>query len=346
MSDVIGWDIGGAHIKAARVDRNGTVLAVAQIPCALWHGLAQLHTALDAVSDKIGGAKRHVATMTGEMVDLFVNREVGVATIANALREHFSDTTLYFYAGGDQFVSFASVRENVARIASANWRAPIQLLAGKVSDALFIDIGSTTTDLIAIVDSRPQIKGHDDFTRLVTGELVYSGVVRTPLMALTEQIAFRGESVPLMAELFATTADVYRLTNELPPNADQHPTADGKEKSMLASARRMARMIGCDVESATMEEWRNMAVAFRASQVQKLQTALDKVASLPGLGDNAAIIAAGVGQFLVHSIADSTGLVYRSFGDFIHCVGVDRIAVANAAPAAAVALLGLQQCFG
>ena len=105
-------------------------------------------------------------------------------------------------------------------------------------------------------------------------------------------------------------------------------------------------MIGCDVESATMEEWRNMAVAFRASQVQKLQTALDKVASLPGLGDNAAIIAAGVGQFLVHSIADSTGLVYRSFGDFIHCVGVDRIAVANAAPAAAVALLGLQQCFG
>lgn len=342
--DLIGWDIGGAHIKAARVDRNGVVKAAAQIPCALWRGLAQLTDALDAIIARIGSANSHAITMTGEMVDLFPDRHTGVVAIANVLHEFFAGGRLDFYCGGDSFVAYETVTEHAASIASANWRAPVQLLTEKIRDGIFIDIGSTTTDLIAIANGGAKIIGHDDFSRLASGELVYTGVVRTPLMALSQQIEFRGAAMPLIAELFATTADVYRLTDELPADADQHPSADGADKSMLASARRIARMIGCDMQAAPMEEWRKLAFAFRTLQQKKIEIALRKVEKSAGLVGGTIIVAAGVGQFLARDFAHRTGRAFRSFADFIDCSGVDRDAVANFAPAVAVALLGLRRC--
>ena len=59
-----------------------------------------------------------------------------------------------------------------------------------------------------------------DAARLATGELVYHGVVRTPLCALAARVPFRGSAVSVMNEFFATTADVYRLTGELDPAHD------------------------------------------------------------------------------------------------------------------------------
>ena len=38
-----------------------------------------------------------------------------------------------------------------------------------------------------------------------------------------------------MNEFFATTADVYRLTGELDPAHDQHPSADNAPKDLAAT---------------------------------------------------------------------------------------------------------------
>src|SRR5436305_1575238 len=38
---VIGWDVGGAHLKAARVE-DGRVVDVVQLPCPLWLRTARL----------------------------------------------------------------------------------------------------------------------------------------------------------------------------------------------------------------------------------------------------------------------------------------------------------------
>lgn len=340
--DIIGWDIGGAHVKAARVGSDGVVLEVMQIPCALWRGLSELEQAIASVTGKFAMAARHAVTMTGEMVDLFVNREAGVLAIAATMCDHFPDADVRFYCGGHNFIRQDSVKENAQHIASANWRAPVELIAEKIDDSVFIDVGTTTTDLIAIKQHSARIAGNDDFTRLISGELAYTGVVRTPLMAIGESILFRGERVALMAEFFATMADVYRVLSELPGDADQHPTADGAEKTAIASARRMARMIGRDLEPATMEDWREMALAFRAAQLGKIEAALDTVIARADLEEGAIIVGAGVGQFLIREIAAQSGRRYRSFGDLVTCNGADRISVANIAPAVAVALLALR----
>ncbi len=343
LDDLIGWDIGGAHVKAARIRRDGAVKAVLQIPCELWQGLSELTTAIAKVTQEIGVAPSHAVTMTGEMVDLFANRADGVVAIAATMQQCFPKEVLRFYCGGGGFVAPDRVRNEANRIASANWRTSVELTARKIDNGVFIDIGSTTTDLIAIKHHMPHIVGSDDFTRLGSGELVYSGVVRTPLMALGESVLFCGRAVPLIAEFFATMADVYRVLDQLPDDADQHPSADGAEKTAIASARRMARMIGRDLESAAMDDWRAMAFAFRAMQLQKIDAARRIVVERAELDDGAMIIGAGVGQFLLREIATQSGCEYRSFADLVLHEGIDGTAVANVAPAVAVALLALQQ---
>src|SRR4051812_26207955 len=84
----VGWDVGGAHVKACLLEGE-RIVDVAQWPCPLWRGLDQLDVALATARERWPQAwdarTRHVATMTGEMVDLFADREEGVARLAARL---------------------------------------------------------------------------------------------------------------------------------------------------------------------------------------------------------------------------------------------------------------------
>src|SRR3982750_228629 len=120
---VIGWDIGGAHLKGALLE-DGRVRDVVQWPCELWRGLPRLDDALASAFARWEGWGQalHAVTMTGEMADLFADREAGVAAIvshaAAALGEHTS-----FYAGGMAFLDAAQACSQWRRVASANWLA-------------------------------------------------------------------------------------------------------------------------------------------------------------------------------------------------------------------------------
>ena len=83
---VVGWDIGGAHVKVALL-RHGQVVDAAQWPCPLWQGTDRLDAVLDAASARWPDLQRHAhaITMTGEMVDLFAHREDGVTRLAALL---------------------------------------------------------------------------------------------------------------------------------------------------------------------------------------------------------------------------------------------------------------------
>ncbi len=340
MSDaIIGWDVGGAHLKAARIDVAGAVCAVVQVPCALWRGLGELRQAMALAGSDVGHSAHHAVTMTGEMVDLFPNRATGVVEIARFVSEQLAGSNVRFYRGDRAFVSSDGVAVHAAAIASANWRASVDLVASHIAAGWFIDIGSTTTDIIAIVDGQPRFHGRDDYSRLVSGELIYSGLVRTPLMAVLDRVAFHGDVVPIVAEHFATMADVYRVLDELPEQADQHASADAAEKTTFASARRIARMIGRDVESATLDDWRELARAFRSAQLAKIKTALNQVASRVGEVQSMPLIGAGVGAFLVREIAQESARGYRSFAQLLTLAGPSEDAVTDVAPAVAVALL-------
>jgi probable H4MPT-linked C1 transfer pathway protein len=338
LSDaVIGWDLGGAHLKAARLDAAGRVEQVVQLACPLWQGLTELESALDAAVAALGPAATHAVTMTGEMVDLFATREEGVARLVAAMQARF--TGLRFYAGEVGFVGPNEAEAAASAVASANWMASAALVAACIPDALLVDIGSTTTDLVPVRDGRIRADGRGDAGRLERRELVYTGVVRTPVMALAAEVPFAGRSVPLMAELFATTADVHRLTGRLPPGADRHPAADGGEKSEAGSARRLARMIGRDADAAPLDDWRRLAQWLAGAQCRRIEDACRLLLSRESLPPEAPLVAAGVGRFVAADLAARLGRQCIEFATLVADPGPEPGLVSDCAPAVAVAWL-------
>jgi (4-(4-[2-(gamma-L-glutamylamino)ethyl]phenoxymethyl)furan-2-yl)methanamine synthase len=324
---VIGWDVGGAHVKAC-LTRRGELLDVMQWACPLWQGMAQLTPVLQAARTRWPGlsAAQHAVTMTGEMVDLFAHREDGVLRIAAELSQALASGSVHFYAGGVGWCASADVAAHWSDIASANWLATARHAALHFGsdEGLLIDIGSTTTDLIAFRAGRVLTTWRSDAQRLASGELVYHGVVRTPLCALARRIDWRGAPHNVMNEFFATTADVYRLSGELNPAHDLHPSADGAPKDASATRRRLARMIGLDEREAAPEEWLAFARAWRAAQVEELAGQARLVIDAHALGLAAHVVSAGCGDFLVGDvIALATG---RTHPIVAYGSGVARVA--------------------
>lgn len=346
---VIGWDIGGAHVKAA-VWHSGAVVDAAQWPCPLWQGMDRLEAVLAQAGARWPDLRRHAhaVTMTGEMVDLFAHREDGVRRIAALLATALPGPR--FFAGDAAWPAAHEAAAHWEHIASANWLATAQHAARALPqrEGLLVDIGSTTTDLIAFRRGRVLSASRSDAQRLQTGELVYHGVVRTPLCALARRIEWKGALLNVMNEFFATTADVYRLTAELDPAHDQHASADNAAKDEQHTRARLARMIGLDERDGSAAQWHRFAQAWREAQLAELRSQVERVAALHDLADDTTAVAAGCGAFLVPELL-RPGWALAAYGHQVAQVsptadaGV-RTWVQVGAPAVAVASLYAEDC--
>ncbi|MGR9073860.1 MAG: hydantoinase/oxoprolinase family protein [Gammaproteobacteria bacterium] len=347
QGDIAGWDIGGAHLKAALVNSNGAVVRVVQRPCPLWRGLEELRHAVAEISREFSFENcRHAVTMTGELVDLFPNRAEGVVRVVEAVSALLGSESIRVYAGEGGFLRPEDVNRDVFElIASANWLASATLAAFEAGEGLFIDIGSTTTDILTLSGSKVMAQGFTDYQRLCSGELVYTGVVRTPVMAVADSVVFEGREVGLMAEHFATMADAYRLTGELDESHDQMPAADGGEKTVEGSARRLARMIGCDFRRDELIVWRRFAVLLREKQLDRIQLPCERLLTGPGYTAGAAFIGAGIGRFLVKALAQRLDRPYRDFDELFPLrPACSPMTIADCAPAVSVAVLAGRLC--
>ena len=338
---VTGWDLGGAHLKAAAVNSDGRVERVIVLPCPLWLGLHHLETAAGtALSLLDGDSRRHALTLTGELADIFSDRREGVRTLVQFMTAHLPGRELLVYAGPAGFCTPEAIANYPEQAASANWLASATFAASRVGAGLFVDIGSTTTDIVLFTAGRVHNRGYTDHERLHYEEIVYTGVVRTPVAALTTRVPFAGEWLSLMAEQFATLADVHRLTGALPADADLLPSADGGPKTVEASARRLARMVGLDVDAAPLDAWRRLARHLSELQLQRLQAACERALSRGLVESTVPVIGAGVGRFLAERLAARLGSPYTDFGSLLQTNGaVDCLRAADCAPAVAVAEL-------
>ena len=341
---ITGLDLGGAHLKAAQVTTDGSVAEALQLPCTLWRGLDHLETALVEAKEKLRPLGRIAVTMTGELVDFFPDRRTGVARLLGTLTAAWPEAACVVWAGYRGFVPLADAAAHAGEIASANWLATAKLVARRVGDGLLVDLGSTTTDVIVCAGSEVRAAGMTDRERLATGELVYAGLTRTPVMALAAEAPFAGRRVALMNELFATSADLYRLLGLLSEDADQHGTADGGPKTPVASARRLARMIGADLVDGQPEDWRRFAGVLARCLARRVEDAVALQLSRGLIPDQSPLIGAGCGRFLVGRLADGMDRPWRDFVELIRVEGHARDWAATCAPAVAVALLLAADC--
>lgn len=331
----MGLDIGGATLKAATSD------GIARSrPFPLWRSPSRLADEIDALVR--GLAFSSVAlTMTAELCDCFRDKAEGVATILKAVSaaigriapDPWDHIAVWNTAGA--FVDLATARDEPWTVAASNWLA-LATFAGRfvaADRALLIDVGSTTTDIIPLHAGTPVAVGRTDPERLASGELVYQGIVRTPLCAILPKVTLGGREYRTMAELFATAQDAYVVLGETPEDPSAVDTADGRPATAEFARDRIARMIGSDRTRFGDEDARNLARQVKANQVALLSAAITDVTrrSLDGRVD--CVILSGQGEFLPRNCPAIVGARVISLGE---ALGAD---VSRAACAYAVAIL-------
>jgi (4-(4-[2-(gamma-L-glutamylamino)ethyl]phenoxymethyl)furan-2-yl)methanamine synthase len=338
MTRVIGWDLGGANVKLACVEAQ-YVVHVTQIPCPIIPERSKFDTAVHAALMLVTPLALHAVTMTGELSDVFSDRQEGVAHLVDLMQRVAADRSLFIYAGGAGFLPPETAKRRALEVASANWHASAALTARHCTDALLMDVGTTTTDLVPVKGGAVAARGRTDAERLTEGELLYTGVVRTPVMAVAHSVPFRGRIQRIAAERFATMADVWRLAGALPEDADPYPAADQRGKSMAESAARISRMLGRDASEAELRDWVVLARYFADCQLAEIEHAARGISDRDALPPTAPVIGAGCGRYLARRVAERLGRDYVDFGDLIDAAPDAREMAARCGPAVAVALL-------
>ncbi len=297
---VLGFDIGGANLKAANSEGR-----CASRPFAIWKTPDALADELRGLESLLPGACEIAVTMTAELADCYETKAAGVAQILAAVQEVAGPRPVHVWLTTGKFVTPAEAIAQPLAAAASNWQALATWTARWTQSlpALLIDIGTTTTDLIPIDAGLPSTIGLTDATRMMAGELVYTGVRRTPLCALAPSVPFQGTMCPLAAEWFATTLDVWLWLGKIPEDAHDTETANGRPATRLAAHDRLARQLCCDRLELDAAAATVVAQYLANRQIEQISTALEKV--LIDREPRQTVIISGSGSFLARQIVET-----------------------------------------
>ena len=337
-----GWDIGGAHLKIARLDKNGALCGLDQFATPLWEGIDTLAHPVTRVVDSLPAGKCiHTLTMTGELADCFPARRDGVITLVDYLCARLGPKNpVYVYAGDKGLLTPEQAHSGHADIASANWHATAGYAAQCLGSGVLVDLGTTTTDIIPFHEHRVCNCGYNDQQRLQTGELVYTGITRTPVMAVVDRVPFKNAWQSIAAEYFAGMADVYRITGDLNERFDLMPAADGSAKTRYHSLKRLARMLGAEYVKGDAEApWLEVARHIAEKQFARIDQAFNRVTGALEDAVRNNIVAAGAGRFIIEKLARKNDCEVTNFEDLLPIRDRTLRAANNCSTAVAVAAL-------
>ena len=341
--NVIGLDIGGANLKFAT--NSGQAVS---LPFPLWQRVDELGAVLRDTISEFPPADLVAVTMTGELADCFRTKAEGVDRILTAVENAVGHAPVFVWQTGAEFVSPATAREIPLLVAAANWHA-LATWCGRICPAgrcVMLDIGSTTSDFIPMLDGVPITRGFTDVERLTASELVYSGVRRTPIMSLVRTVPFRDDWVPLAAEMFATTLDVYLLLGDL-PESDCCETANGQPATRAAAHDRLARNVCCDTTEFSMDDAVRLARFLANVHQDRLAGSLRRMIAADFLSSDDEesavdqVIVSGSGVFLARRLVETQAALREArVTNLAECQSAD---VAAAACAVAVAQLASER---
>ncbi len=322
----IGIDVGGANLKLS----DGRAFAQSQ-PFALWKHPQQL---ADAIRTALAQSPPHdavAATMSGELCDCYETKAEGVQQIASSLADAAGDRPVFLYGLEGAFHQPSAASEKPLLFAASNWHALARIAATYLPDqtGLVVDMGSTTTDIVPVVSGEVATESQTDTERLLAGELVYTGIGRTPVCAVVHQLPYRGRECPVAAEFFATTEDVYFLlgTARQPTEARG---ADGRAMIQQFAVDRLARQIGADRSTFTLEDALVAAEHVRDCQLSRINAAIDLVTK----DEPCHAIQSGSGEFLAakslatrNDILSVTSLAEQRNPELSGCAAAAAVAV-------------------
>ena len=305
---MIGIDVGGANLKV--VNDDGVHLHY----CPLWEGApltSLLNQYVTAPDDPAA------VVMSGELADCFESKMEGISFIVDAVKNAFPSAR--FYGTDGQFHDGA-----VPQLAAANWLASADYLRAEYPDAVLVDIGSTTADVIPLARFA-SMKGLTDLRRLQKGYLIYTGMLRGNIATLLQSVTLDGVATPVSSEYFAVSADAHLVLGHITPAQYICDTPDKKEKTQTASLRRLARVVCADPDEIGTDGAYQIADQFWEKQRDLICDQVQRVAAEEGTGQ---IIVAGIGARLFSQELDGIDLFKEigSYADALPAFSVREVA--------------------
>lgn len=324
-------DVGGANVKKASITiRNGKidVESYSYDYYPLWKktGIADfLRDASSGLSfDCLG------LTFTAEVSDAFPNKKDGVKQIIDSVHKAFPGKDFTVLSNNGELISPDEAIKQYLNVASANWYASAYLALKCIGNGIYVDMGSTTTDVIPLSAGKLSPKGKTDLERLKSQELIYSGALRSSLSGLSSKAPLTGGMVCVANEYFACTGDVYRILGFLRERDYVCETPDGRGKSKKECLQRLARMFLADGQELNEKQLNEVASYYMEKQLKLVADAIENIAGKQVVEPR--LIGSGIGEFILKKAAKYAGLKYMplssSFGDahvVAPCIGLAYI---------------------
>ena len=329
---IIGLDVGGANLKVCGLEINESKIP-SEVDCRsvffpIWqHERQELwQTIVDSVHEVSNGIVPNLVSivMTAELSDTFQTKREGVLTISRNIAKYLGEIPVVFPSVYLELLDLQQVEENPHAIAAANWPTLAWAVGCSHPDCLLIDVGSTTTDVIPIRDGLPRTTGLDDTNRLIHGELVYTGALRTDLSSILKQVNTKLGICRVSSEYFATSSDVHLVLGNIHEDEYTSDTADGRGKSKGECLARIARLVCGDIELIPKEEIMNIAEQVWIQQIDEISEAILQVCKAKGLSpEDEKYVVSGLGSsFLARpAIEKSGGVKIIDLGEALGNIG-------------------------
>ena len=240
---------------------------------------------------------------------MFAGKREGVRHVLDAAAQALPGRRVRVMTTGGELIGLGEARAEPLRCAAANWVATALLVARSLPDAILVDCGGTTTDVIPIAGGAIAARGRTDVERLLAGELVYTGALRTNVAAVLSHVPIGGRPCPVSSELFAISADAHLLLGSLTADRCTCTFPDNRGPSALEVRARLARVVCADPDQLADGDVEAIAAAVEEAQVAAIAGALARVSAR--LAPGVPALAVGVGAFLARAAADRCGLVVR-----------------------------------
>jgi (4-(4-[2-(gamma-L-glutamylamino)ethyl]phenoxymethyl)furan-2-yl)methanamine synthase len=279
---VLGLDIGGANTKAVLITtQNGKLqsfkVAVEYFP--IWKEPQKLSSVLLMLAKQlnIGQLDALGVTMTAELSDAYATKREGVHQILASVKQAFPNQKILVLDAQSKMISIKAAEKTPLSVAAANWVATGWLVSQKIRDCIIIDVGSTSTSIIPILLGQVAAKGKTDLDKLLCGELVYTGSLRTSVAAIVDLIPVKGGVAGVSSELFALSADVHLILTNISEKQYICETADGRGKTIPEALARLARVVCADTEMLNQKEIVSIAKYVYNQQIQQVADSLERV---------------------------------------------------------------------
>jgi len=303
----LGLDIGGANTKLATAD--GSLARSFYAP--LWKDRSALRKVLAAFcqSSPVSASDSVGVVMTAQLCDCFRTKSEGILHICSTVKSFFENAR--FFSAEGTFATAREVSEQPMRFDATNWLASAKFIAKAFKNAIFVDVGSTTTDIIPIVNGKVKA-AKTDFERLKRKELIYEGVLRTNVSFLLREVSIEGEKIGVSSEVFAITADAYLALGLISAEEYTCDTPDFGGKTKEAALRRLSRVVCADLDELGVSAALSIAEQVKEAQVEHLKAALEEKSKKFRIKR---IVSAGIGEFIVREAAEMLALEFISIAD-------------------------------